>query len=123
MKEFKMKDYYAILGVSYFSTADEIRKAFRVLSTKYHPDLHNGERKFEEVFKEINEAKEILTDPEKRKIYDDKYFLRKRFRFHHRIKRKTVLFKRRTKIIDTAYIIYILFFVFLIIFIFTISRQ
>ena len=64
------KDYYAILGVKKTATADEVRKAFRKLARKYHPDVNPGDKKAEERFKEISEANDILSDPKKRKIYD-----------------------------------------------------
>ena len=64
------KDYYQILGVSRDATTDEIKKAYRKLAAKYHPDKNPGDKSAEEKFKEINEAKEVLTDPEKRKLYD-----------------------------------------------------
>src|SRR5579884_680973 len=64
------KDYYAILGVKKTASEDEIRKAFRNLARKYHPDVNPGDKKAEEKFKEISEANEVLSDPKKRKIYD-----------------------------------------------------
>lgn len=64
------KDYYGILGVKKTATADEIRKAFRKLARKYHPDVNPGDKKAEEKFKEMSEANDILSDPKKRKIYD-----------------------------------------------------
>jgi molecular chaperone DnaJ len=64
------KDYYATLGVKKTSTPEEIRKAFRKLARKYHPDVNPGDRKAEERFKEISEANDVLSDEKKRKIYD-----------------------------------------------------
>jgi molecular chaperone DnaJ len=64
------KDYYAILGVKKTATADDIRKAFRKLARKFHPDVNPGDKKAEERFKEISEANDILSDEKKRKIYD-----------------------------------------------------
>ena len=64
------KDYYAILGLKKTATADEVRKAFRKLARKYHPDVNPGDKKSEEKFKELSEANEVLSDPKKRKIYD-----------------------------------------------------
>ena len=65
------KDYYKILGVSKTATADEIKKAFRKLAVKYHPDKNPGNKQMEEKFKEMNEANEVLSNPEKRKKYDE----------------------------------------------------
>src|SRR6266700_1058555 len=64
------KDYYSLLGIKKTATADEVRKAFRKLARKYHPDVNPGDHKAEERFKEISEANDILSDPKKRKIYD-----------------------------------------------------
>ncbi len=64
------KDYYKILGVSKSASQDEIKKAYRKLAVKYHPDKNAGNRESEEKFKEIGEAYEVLRDPEKRKRYD-----------------------------------------------------
>lgn len=64
------KDYYALLGLKKTATAEEIRKAFRKLARKYHPDVNPGDRKAEEKFKEISEANDVLSDEKKRKIYD-----------------------------------------------------
>ncbi len=64
------KDYYAILGVDKNASADDIKKAYRTLVKKYHPDLHPNDKEAAEKFKEINEANEILSDEKKRKQYD-----------------------------------------------------
>src|ERR1700734_2626961 len=64
------KDYYATLGIKKTATSDDIRKAFRKLARKYHPDVNPGDKKSEEKFKEISEANDILSDEKKRKISD-----------------------------------------------------
>ncbi len=64
------KDYYKILGVNKSSTQDEISKAYKKLARKYHPDLNPNDKNAENKFKEMNEAYEVLKDPEKRKLYD-----------------------------------------------------
>ncbi len=64
------KDYYQSLGVSRSASADEIRSAYRKLAMKYHPDRNQGDSKAEDKFKEINEAYQVLSDPQKRARYD-----------------------------------------------------
>lgn len=64
------KDYYKLLGVERGSKAEDISRAYKKLARKYHPDLNPGDKQAEEKFKEINEAYEVLKDPEKRKLYD-----------------------------------------------------
>jgi molecular chaperone DnaJ len=64
------KDYYATLGVKKTATQEEIRKAFRKLARKYHPDVNPGDKRSEEKFKELSEANDVLSDEKKRKIYD-----------------------------------------------------
>jgi molecular chaperone DnaJ len=64
------KDYYEILGVKKSASTEDIRKAFRKLARKYHPDVNPGDKSAEEKFKAISEANEVLSDPKKRKIYD-----------------------------------------------------
>lgn len=64
------KDYYKILGVDKTATTKEIKKAYRKLAAKYHPDKNPDDKAAEEKFKEANEANEVLSDPEKRKKYD-----------------------------------------------------
>ncbi|MBO0696369.1 MAG: J domain-containing protein, partial [Verrucomicrobia bacterium] len=66
----QFRDYYETLGVPKTATEDEIRSAFRKLARKHHPDVAKDKKTAEEKFKEINEAYEVLSDPEKRKKYD-----------------------------------------------------
>ena len=65
-----VKDYYETLGVSKGATAEEIKKAYRKLALKYHPDKNKGDKAAEEKFKEISEAYAVLSDPEKKNQYD-----------------------------------------------------
>jgi curved DNA-binding protein len=64
------KDYYKTLGVDRNASQDEVKKAFRRLARQYHPDMNKGDKRAEEKFKEINEANEVLSDPDKRQKYD-----------------------------------------------------
>ena len=64
------KDYYKTLGVDKNASQEEIKKAFRKLARKHHPDMNKGDKAAEEKFKEINEANEVLSDPDKRQKYD-----------------------------------------------------
>jgi molecular chaperone DnaJ len=64
------KDYYATLGVKKSASAEDIRKAFRKLARKYHPDVNPGDKAAEEKFKTLSEANDVLSDPKKRKVYD-----------------------------------------------------
>ncbi|HEY4386496.1 MAG TPA: DnaJ domain-containing protein, partial [Ktedonobacteraceae bacterium] len=65
------KDYYSVLGVNKNADEKAIRQAFRKQARKYHPDVNPGDKSAETKFKEINEANEVLSDPEKRKKYDE----------------------------------------------------
>ena len=64
------KDYYGVLGVKKSASVEDIRKAFRKLARKYHPDVNPGDKSAEEKFKTLSEANDVLSDPKKRKIYD-----------------------------------------------------
>ena len=64
------KDYYSILGLDRKASQQEIKKAYRKLARKYHPDVNQGDKGSADKFQEINEAHEVLSDPEKRQKYD-----------------------------------------------------
>jgi molecular chaperone DnaJ len=64
------RDYYEVLGVEKAARAEEIKKAYRKLAVKYHPDKNPGDKSAEEKFKELGEAYEALSDPQKRAVYD-----------------------------------------------------
>ena len=67
----EFKDYYATLGLTKTASAKEIKAAYRKLARKHHPDVNPGDKSAETTFKEINEAYEVLGDPEKRRKYDE----------------------------------------------------
>ena len=64
------RDYYEVLGLKKGASEDEIKKAFKTMARKYHPDLHPDDKEAAEKFKEVNEAYEVLSDSEKRARYD-----------------------------------------------------
>src|SRR5258707_15252944 len=70
----KKQDFYEALAVSRTATEDEIRKAYRKLARKYHPDLNPGDKASEERFKKVQEAYDVLSDSKKRQVYDQHGF-------------------------------------------------
>jgi len=64
------KDYYAVLGLGRTASTDEIKTAYRKLARKYHPDLNPGDKAAEDRFKELQQAYDVLSEPEDRKLYD-----------------------------------------------------
>ena len=64
------RDYYEVLGVDKSADADTIKKAYRKMAKQYHPDLHPGDKEAEAKFKEVNEAYDVLSDDQKKQIYD-----------------------------------------------------
>ena len=72
-----MKDYYHILNLNRKATPEEIKKSYRLYASKFHPDKHHGDKLFEEKFKEVLEAYEILSNPKKREEYDGRFDLKK----------------------------------------------
>src|ERR1700686_999696 len=68
------QDFYEVLGVSRDAKADEIRKSYRKLARKYHPDLNPGDKAAEERFKKVQEAYDVLSDAKKRQVYDQHGF-------------------------------------------------
>src|SRR5882724_6236099 len=66
----KTRDYYEVLGVARSASADDIKKAYRKLARKFHPDLNPGDKAAEERFKELQAAYDVLSDAENRKLYD-----------------------------------------------------
>ncbi|MFN8395916.1 MAG: DnaJ domain-containing protein [Bacteroidia bacterium] len=68
------KNYYQILGLDRNASQDEIRKAYRYYASKFHPDLHNGDKFFEGQFLNVKEAYDLLSDPIKRRKYDSEFF-------------------------------------------------
>ncbi len=64
------QDYYQTLGVDKSANAEDIRKAYRKLARKHHPDLNHGDKSAEDLFKKVREAYDVLSDPKKKEIYD-----------------------------------------------------
>ena len=67
----KIEDYYQVLNVKRDASLDEIKKAYRKMARKYHPDVNPGDKQSEERFKKISQAYDVLSDPKKREIYDN----------------------------------------------------
>ena len=70
MKTMAKRDYYEVLGIERTASADDIKKSYRKLAVKFHPDKNPGDKEAEEKFKEIGEAYEVLSDPQKRAAFD-----------------------------------------------------
>src|SRR5690606_22863817 len=70
-KDYLEKDYYAVLGVPKTATAEEIKRAYRKLARRYHPDANQGNKETEAKFKEVSEAYDVLSDAKRRKEYDE----------------------------------------------------
>lgn len=95
------KDYYRILGVPENAAEEDIKSAYRRLAKEYHPDVHPGDEKCEEMFRKVNEAYDVLGDPQKRKVYDGKWrstesggsFHRERARDSHSAQERKVDFE------------------------------
>ncbi len=64
------KNYYQLFGIAQTASLDEIKKSYRILALKYHPDKHGGDQKYEQIFKKINHIYEVLSDDDKRSRYD-----------------------------------------------------
>src|SRR5580693_5477306 len=64
------QDYYQTLGVDRSASAEEVRKAYRKLARKHHPDLNPGDKSAEDLFKKVQEAYDVLSDPKKKEMYD-----------------------------------------------------
>lgn len=103
-----MKDHYKILGIPFEATASEIRKAYYALAQKYHPDKNAGSQIFEEKFKEINEAYEILLNPNERHYYDDlyRYIILKDQEIYHNFEGFNVELNNENRIIARKYFMY-----------------
>ena len=95
------KDYYEILEISKNASDEVVEKAYKALVKKYHPDLKEGEEKkqAEDIIKEINEAYEVISNPDKRKEYDGKYTILQTNSNIAKIHTKTTIMKQISKII------------------------